>query len=61
MTGLKIEKAADGTVSLTGLTPDEAWLIYSGLHSMWTESDDAESGRLGDELASQLEVNGYGN
>jgi hypothetical protein len=61
MAGIKIEKAADGTISLTGLTPDQAWLICSGLTSMWTELDDAESGQLGDELTKQLEANGYGD
>jgi hypothetical protein len=51
MAGIKIEKAADG----------KAWLICSGLTSMWTELDDAESGQLGDELTKQLEANGYGD
>lgn len=55
---IKIERAEDGTLTLSGLTPDHGWLIYSGLWQMLTEHDDAEAGQLGETISKHLSANG---
>jgi hypothetical protein len=56
---IKIETAEDGTLTLSGLTPNQGWLIYSGLWQMLTEQDDEEAGQLGEAISAQLGVNGH--